>query len=231
MRTPVPSIHPGKKTRKIFKVVGIFLAIETGLYPVIYLVVDRKFGLLASKSESVLTNLYWNIGFYMHIFLGGLALLIGWMQFNARLRNRNLKWHKRIGSIYIVSALLSSMAAFYIAFYAKGGVIASLGFMSLAIIWFGATLRAYAAILQKKIAAHQKMMIYSYAACFAAVTLRIYLPLLNILLRDEIKAYLVVSWLCWVPNIIFAFFLVKRLPPVKEEKVAYEKISAEPAGN
>lgn len=56
-------------------------------------------------------------------------------------------------------------------------------------------------------------MIYSYAACFAAVTLRIWLPLLTAaFLGDFIKAYTIVAWLCWVPNIIVAYFIVRRLP-------------------
>jgi len=56
-------------------------------------------------------------------------------------------------------------------------------------------------------------MIYSYAACFAAVTLRIWLPLLMITLGDYLFAYRIVAWLCWVPNIIAAYFIVKTLKP------------------
>jgi hypothetical protein len=55
------------------------------------------------------------------------------------------------------------------------------------------------------------MMIYSYAACFAAVTLRLWLPLLVIGFGDFIKAYTVVAWLCWVPNILVAYLIVRKL--------------------
>jgi hypothetical protein len=54
------------------------------------------------------------------------------------------------------------------------------------------------------------MMIYSYAACLAAVTLRIYLPLLAFAFNDFIKAYLLVAWLSWVPNLLVAFYINKR---------------------
>ena len=66
---------------------------------------------------------------------------------------------------------------------------------------------------------HQKMMIYSYAACFAAVTLRIYLPILSILFHDFIKAYILVAWLCWIPNIIVAYFLVQQIQHQKDKKL------------
>ena len=64
--------------------------------------------------------------------------------------------------------------------------------------------------MNKDITTHQKMMTYSYAACLAAVTLRIYLPLLSFAFGDFIKAYLLVAWLSWVPNLIVAFYINKR---------------------
>lgn len=52
------------------------LCIAIGLYPIIYFVIDRRFGLLGSKTSDLLADIFWNIGFYGHIILGGLALLI-----------------------------------------------------------------------------------------------------------------------------------------------------------
>ena len=53
------------------------LSITIGLYPILYFFIDREFGLLGTKSVDLLSNTLWNIMFYAHIFLGGLALLIG----------------------------------------------------------------------------------------------------------------------------------------------------------
>ena len=197
-------------TNKVSWFVFVVLAIAVGLYPLTYFIVDREFGLLASKSDELLTNTLWNIGFYGHILLGGFALLIGWMQFSKKLRNANLKRHRNIGKVYIISALISGICGIYIAFYATGGIIASLGFIGLGIFWLFTTLRAYIAVRNKDISLHKGFMIYSYAACFAAVTLRIWLPILNIVFDDFVVAYRIVAWLCWVPNIIFAFFWVKK---------------------
>ncbi|NNK74743.1 MAG: DUF2306 domain-containing protein [Maribacter sp.] len=198
------------KTNKVSWFVFVVLAIAIGLYPLTYFVVDREFGLLASKSDELLTDTLWNIGFYGHILLGGLALLIGWMQFSEKLRNANLKMHRNVGKLYVIAAMISGLCAMYIALSATGGIIATLGFSALGIFWLFTTLRAYVAIRNKDITLHKGFMIYSYAACFAAVTLRIWLPILNIAFDDFVIAYRIVAWLCWVPNIIFAFFWIKK---------------------
>lgn len=187
------------------------LAIAIGLYPAIYFLIDREFGLLASKNDELLNNIYWNAGFYTHITLGGLALLIGWTQFSTKWREARLSIHRNVGKVYVGAALLSALAAIYISFYSTGGLIASLGFFSLGCIWFLTTLQAFLTVRKGNITQHQTMMIYSYAACFAAVTLRIWLPLLVMWYQDFEPAYRVVAWLCWVPNLMVAWLIVRRV--------------------
>jgi Predicted membrane protein (DUF2306) len=46
-------------------------------------------------------------------------------------------------------------------------------------------------------------MYRSYALTLAAVALRIYMPLSFALGIGFEDAYQVVSWLCWVPNLVF----------------------------
>ncbi|MBT8263989.1 MAG: DUF2306 domain-containing protein [Eudoraea sp.] len=191
-------------------IVFAVLAIAIGLYPLTYFILDREFGLLASKSDVLLSNVIWNIGFYGHILFGGLALLVGWIQFNKKFRNTNLKRHRIIGKIYMIAVLISGTCGIYIGFYATGGIISSIGFISLGVVWLYTTIKAYLAIRSKDVQLHQGFMIYSYAACFAAVTLRIWLPMLTFAFGDFTIAYRIVAWLCWVPNIIFAFFWVRR---------------------
>lgn len=186
-------------------------ALLIGLYPMIYFLTDRKFGLLSSKSVELLSNTCWNIGFYTHIIFGGIALFIGWTQFSPKMRNKQMALHRKLGKVYIVAVLLSALAGIYVAFFATGGWISSAGFICLGTLWFYTTLKAYLYIKQGEIAAHQKMMVYSYAACFAAVTLRIWLPILTIMYGDFIKAYLVVAWLCWIPNIMVAYLITRKI--------------------
>jgi hypothetical protein len=59
---------------------------------------------------------------------------------------------------------------------------------------------------------HRAWMIRSYSLTFAAVTLRIYLPLSLAAGMSFDVAYPAIAWLCWVPNIIVAERLVARMP-------------------
>lgn len=188
-----------------------FLSIAIGLYPLMYFMIDREFGLLDSKSAELLAHLPWNIGFYTHIMLGGFALLIGWSQFSPQLRRNHLNLHRLIGKLYVVAAIISGIAGIYIAYNATGGLIAIIGFMSLGVLWVLTTLRAYLLIRNRDVQKHQIMMIYSFSLCFAAVMLRIWLPILIAILGDFEPAYKVVAWLCWVPNLLFAYILIQRI--------------------
>lgn len=177
----------------------------------VYLVMyDTEIGLLGTKSQELLSDFFWNLGFYIHIVFGGIALLVGWIQFNQNVRTKYLSFHKTIGRFYVISALLGALAGFYLGFHATGTWLTSLGFICLGVVWFGTTFAAYIHILRKNLQAHQKMMTYSYAACWAAVTLRIWLPFLNIVFSDFVVAYTIVAWLCWVPNLGVAWWINKR---------------------
>jgi uncharacterized membrane protein len=200
--------HLAKKTSWV--IIGIF-SFLISLYPITYFVLERTFGLLSYKSVELLSNLFWNISFYGHIIFGGIALAIGWLQFNKKWRAKNIKFHRIIGKTYVISVIISGLGGLYIGFFATGGLIASLGFISLALVWLGTTLGSYQAILNKNIKQHEQLMIYSFAACFAAVTLRMWLPILIPLLQgDFIFAYQIVAWLCWLPNLLVAFIITKK---------------------
>ena len=187
------------------------LSVLIGFYPLMYFLIDGKVGLLNSKPAWLLTDVVWRVAFYVHIVFGGIALLVGWMQFSAKLRAKKLALHRMVGKIYVFSVALSALSGFYMAFFANGGLWSSLGFGSLAVVWFFSTLRAYITIRKKRVVRHQIFMIYSYAACFAAVTLRIWLPLLIIAIGDFKTAYIIVAWWCWLPNLFVAWLITRRL--------------------
>lgn len=186
------------------------LAIAIGFYPLVYLFAGPEVGLLASKSEALLASVAWNTAFYGHISFGGLALLTGWTQFSRTLRKKHLPWHRRLGLVYLVSVLVSGSCGVYLSFFATGGWVSGTGFFLLGLAWIFFTLGAYAAVQKRDFSGHGAWMVYSYAACFAAVTLRLWLPLLTVLLGEFLPAYKLVAWLCWVPNLLFAFYWVRR---------------------
>lgn len=196
--------------KKVFQIIIANFAVFVGIYPAIYFFVNSRFGLLSTKSELVLNSTIWNIFFYTHIFSGGIALLIGWIQFNKQLREKRLKWHRNIGKTYVLLCLISSLSALVIAQNATGGLISILGFSFLALFWLYFTFKGYVAIRQREVVKHQNFMLLSYAATFAAVTLRIWLPVLVLIVDDFFLAYKITAWVCWVPNIIVAWLIIKK---------------------
>ena len=187
-----------------------FLAIGVGLYPLLYFFIDESQGLLSQKSPELLENMVWNTAFRLHIFLGGLTLLTGWSQFIESIRTNRLSLHRTLGKIYVLSVLISGISGLYIAFYATGGAIAQWGFGLLAVAWLITTYVAFSKIRKLELDAHKHWMIRSFALAFAAVTLRIYLPFMQAVLgMNFIDAYLIVAWLCWVPNLMVAEIIVR----------------------
>lgn len=188
-----------------------FLAIGVGLYPLLYFFMDQSQGLLSQKSPEILASSAWYTAFYLHIFLGGLSLLTGWSQFSRKLRTSRLSLHRTLGKIYVASVLISGTAGLYIAFYATGGLVTQWGFGLLSVSWLFTTYMAFTKIRRLEIQLHQQWMIRSYALAFAAVMLRIYMPFMQAGLgMTFLDAYLIVSWLCWVPNLLVAELVVRR---------------------
>lgn len=188
------------------------LCILISSYPIFYLVYGDSFGLLTSKTPEQLANMVWKAAFYTHIVPGGIALLVGWVQFSKKWWTARPDVHRLLGKIYVLSALPSALAGIYIGLLAVGGPVGRAGFANGGVIWFYSTLQAFLKIKKGDVPGHQKMMIYSYATCFGAVTLRFYLPLLIMLFNGEFEpAYRIVAWMAWLPNIIVAYWIVSKL--------------------
>jgi uncharacterized membrane protein len=197
----------------------IALAILTGLYPLVYFLLDmRTNGLLAGKSLAVLHFPFYVPMFYTHISFGGIALLTGWSQFRPKWRQRNMKFHRTLGKIYMLAVLFSSLAGLFISFFSSGGIIPVLGFGTLALLWLYTDFQGYLSIRRLDITIHRQWMIRNYALAFAAVTLRIYLPLSSVVFHIPFEpAYRTIAWICWIPNLLFAEISIKRLTPYAQQ--------------
>jgi hypothetical protein len=97
-----------------------------------------------------------------------------------------------------------------IAAHAHTGAIASAGFLALGVFWICATTAGFVNIHQGQVQAHREWMIRSYALTAAAITLRSYLPVLTISGVPFETTYKIVAWACWIPNLVFAEWLVRR---------------------
>jgi len=147
----------------------------------------------------------------LHLGGGGVALALGAFQLNAALRARRLRWHRIVGRIYVISVLLGGISGLRLAIASQGGMIAHAGFAALACAWLFTTTRGFLRIRAGDDIDHRAWMIRSYSLTFAAVTLRIYLPLSLAAGVPFDIAYPAIAWLCWVPNIIVAEYVFVRV--------------------
>jgi uncharacterized membrane protein len=146
-----------------------------------------------------------------HIAGGMGALLTGPWQFSSKLRARALNLHRWLGRFYLIEVLIGSLGGFAMAVVSSEGLPTHLGFGILAVLWFFTGLQAYRMVRKGNIEAHRQWMIRNFALTFAAVTLRIELPFMLALLHWPFRpSYITVSWLCWVPNLLIAEWMVRR---------------------
>jgi uncharacterized membrane protein len=191
-----------------FVIISIF-AILIGAYPIMYAFVDQKNTFLHSKSPELLGHIVYKIAFFAHITFGGISLFIGWRQFGSKFRSKYLNLHRIIGKAYVVCVTISAVCGIYIGFYANGNPVSAMGFICLGLTWLLTTLIAVVQIRKGEVNKHQQLMTYSFACTFAAVTLRLWFPLLIQITKDAAGSYIVVAWLCWIPNLFVAALINK----------------------
>jgi uncharacterized membrane protein len=162
--------------------------------------------------EVVAGNRHINPALVIHVAGAATALLLAPLQFVPRLRARLPRLHRWTGRIYVAGCLLGGMSGFVLALGVSTGPVSMAGFGLLALLWIAVTAQAWRKAMQRDFAAHRRWMIRSFALTFAAVTLRLYLPLGFLLPVSFDDAYRVISFLCWVPNLLAAEWLLRRRP-------------------
>ena len=181
-----------------------FFAIPIALYAASFLYF-RERAFPPPLKESFLARPW---GIYPHAIIGAIALVIGPFQFNRRLMLRRRRAHRVMGRIYVLGALLTGVVGTYMAWYAFGGPTTKAGFAALGLLLLVTTTKAFTSIKAGDVKAHRRWMIRSFALLFAAVTLRIELPILIAMFGGFEPAYRIVAWSCWVPNLLVAEAIV-----------------------
>ncbi len=154
------------------------------------------------RAPQVLANPHADPFLILHVAGAATALLVGPFQFIARFRRGSAAWHRWTGRIYVLGCLLGGAAGLPLALGSTAGPVASAGFGTLAILWFAATAMGWRRAMQGRIAEHRVWMLHSWAMTFAAVTLRLYLPVIPLTGLSFVEGYRIISWICWVPNLL-----------------------------
>jgi len=160
---------------------------------------------------------------YLHAVGGAVSLAVGILLFSRRLQAKSMRLHRGLGKLYVVSIAVGGGSGIYLSFEALGGWMSQTGFLALDILWLATTYLGYRRIRQKRIEQHREWMMRSYALTFAGVTLRFWVAFLGImtiplenfsqfelLLDDFNRMYRLDAWLCWVPNLMVAEWLIRR---------------------
>ncbi|MEV7010016.1 DUF2306 domain-containing protein [Streptosporangium sp. NPDC051022] len=159
------------------------------------------------------------VAFYVHIGCGGLALLLSPAQFAARLRARAPRVHRVCGRVAMGCMVLAGSAGLVLAPMNLAGAVGTAGFGTLGALWIGFAVAAYRAIRRGDVASHRRWAVRAFALTYAAVMLRLWLVLL-VPLHEVVagldedaafdRAYLIVPFLCWVPNLLVAEVMLRR---------------------
>lgn len=199
-----PSLRGGP-IKRIGWVVMTVLALAVAVYAILVLVMPG-FGPAFVVERRALVP----VAVAAHLAGGLAALALGPWQLNARLRQRAISVHRWMGRGYVIAVLVGGLGAAALAPLSQEGLVTHVGFGLLAALWLTATLQAYRRIRAGDQVTHRQWMIRSYALTLAAVTLRVYLPLAQVFDIPFADAYQVVAWLCWVPNLVVAEWLILR---------------------
>jgi uncharacterized membrane protein len=151
----------------------------------------------------------------VHAAAAATALLVGPLQFRSQLRARRPKLHRVLGRVYVTGCLVGGVTGLLLALGATTGLVSTAGFGSLALVWLFTTAKAWRLAVRRELAQHREWMIRSFALTFAAVTLRVYLPIAQTLPVEPEDAYRAISFLCWVPNLLVAevYLRTRRATP------------------
>jgi hypothetical protein len=146
---------------------------------------------------------------WVHAGFAATALIVGPWQFLKSVRARWPRVHRWIGRTYVFACLVGGFAGLLIASGSTAGPIARAGFGLLAVVWLGVNIQAYRLALARRFPEHREWMVRSFALTFAAVTLRIEMPLAALLHLDSLISYRAISWLAWMPNLALAELYVR----------------------
>ena len=206
----MPELFPRSRPLRSSKTIAA-LARGAGLLGAGVAIVSLRYLLPGMPFPAPLPNTTLNrSALIVHAGSAALALLIIPIQLWTSRRLRGGLRHRLAGVVAAIAIYIAAGAALQLAPAARGGAVASLGFASLAVAWILTATIGLDSARQRNYAAHRRWMIRTAALTFAAVTLRVYMPLTMLLGVQYDDAYRAVAWLCWIPNLLVAETWLRR---------------------
>lgn len=170
---------------------------------------------------------WWKIAFYTHVFSVIFALLAGSTQFSNFLLCNHKNVHRLMGKIYVYDILIVNFpAAMIMAIYANGLLPGKIAFVVLDSLWFWFTYKAVMKIRKGNVKSHKNYMIRSYALTLSAIMLRLWKIIISSFVTiDPIHLYMIDAWMGFVPNLLFAEWLIRNKAKAICVRGKYKKTS------
>lgn len=198
------NMKAGSRLSKAARYSGALLAVCVGL------VSYRYMAKVGPVPANVLANRFFDPWIVVHAVAASTALILGVMQFSSGVRRRWSRLHRVSGRLYVAGCIAGGASALVLSAGLSTGPVAAAGFGMLGVLWLHATMQGLRSTRARDFSRHRAWMIRSYAFTFAAVTLRIYLPMSQMLGIDFALAYRYIAWLAWVPNMVIAEVYVRQ---------------------
>jgi len=161
-----------------------------------------------------------------HILAGSVMLSAAVLQLWPWLRTHHPRVHRWNGRAYVVSALVTGLAALVTAQFPSAGAAQQVANTFLAVLLLAATLLGYRAIRQRRFGDHRAWMTRSAALAFSIVANRFWAPVLigayvpgaftdpDIAFgAPEIEGAAIASaWVSWIVNLMVAEWWIQRRP-------------------
>lgn len=148
---------------------------------------------------------------FTHAFFGISATLLGPFQFISRLRNKNLKLHRNLGKVYLVSVLISSLTAVYLAFTSEVSISYAIGLFVLAILWLLSGAMAYQLIRNRQIKKHKEWMIRNYVITFFFILFVSISDAFKLAGVADLQIVLsVLVWASWIVPLSISEYFIQR---------------------
>lgn len=145
----------------------------------------------------------------VHALTAGMALLIGPWQFVRRIR-KHRRLHRYLGRAYLLAVVPASLSGFVAAALTTAGPMAGLGFTLLDIAWGATAAAGYLAAREHRYGDHRRWMIRNFSLTFAGVMLRVWVAVLVMAGLPFDRAYALVPWLSWIPNLVIVEVSLRR---------------------
>ncbi|MFB6893433.1 DUF2306 domain-containing protein [Kitasatospora sp. NPDC056327] len=208
---PPPAARPaqrrGRGARAGWWTVTV-LAFLTALFTARYLTLDPEV-FLDQQRAVYLAN---RVPLALHVGGGLVAILLGPWQFLPRLRARRPGLHRLTGRLYLLAVLATGTGGLLLAPRGLVGPVAPIGFTALAVLLLLSSAQAFRFALRRDLVRHRAWATRSYALILAAATLRIWLPVADLVGIPFEQAYATVAWTCWLINLVVAEHLIGRFP-------------------